>query len=332
MSTAIIQSPLNDSEILQLKKEFPTLKIVILPRTSNEITDPLIWKTAEILFSSKLSKETLLLAKELRWIHTDGSSLSRLCLKEIKQEGNILITNTTNNNASQTAEFVFSAVLAYAKNLFHYKEADHFPALLADCKWRQDMWTLKNKTFLQVGMGATGSLIAKRAKSLEMKVYTLDDVETYSPYSIKSFSFNDLLKILPSVDVLSIFLGEQKKSPFLLTQEFFSLMKKDSILSIIGPPSLIDEEALYNEAALKGKFRGILIDSSFETPISPKSKLWSLPNILITPDVAARPKNEKKEAFQIFRYNLRQFLHENFTDMKNLIDPSIIETEKMFIE
>jgi len=109
---------------------------------------------------------------------------------------------------------------------------------------------------------------------------------------------------------------------FKLGEQELALMKQDSILILLGTSRHINEEALY-ELALEGKFRGILVDAYYQTAISPQSKLWSTPNLLLTPGVSARPKEPDREAFKLFRYNLRQYMHGNFSDMQNLIDPSL---------
>lgn len=329
MNIAIIEAPLSQAELTQLTKEFPTFQFLLFNRPLiSGMTEEHLAK-AEILFGSKLNKENLKLATQLRWIHCEKVSINRLCIKEIEERGNILITNTFDENIPQIAEFVLGGVLAFAKHLFHYKEADHFPALLWDCKWRNDMWNLKNKIFLQIGMEKAGVAIAEKAHRAGMKVFAMDEIRTFHSFATKNLPFSELHAVLPAADVISICLQGQRKTPFRLDAISIELMKKDSILSIVGPPWLVDENALFQEVTTKGKFRGILLDASYETPLLPGSKLWSLPNILITPDVAPRPKIEKKEAFRVFRYNLRQFLHGNFSDMINLIDPSIVDTTYM---
>ncbi|MCE5316094.1 MAG: hypothetical protein LLG04_01850 [Parachlamydia sp.] len=70
--------------------------------------------------------------------------------------------------------------------------------------------------------------------------------------------------------------------------------------------------------ACEMRVRGILLDASYQTPISAASPLWKIPNIIITPEVAPRPKLTERQAFRTFLYNLRQYLHGNFRDMRNL--------------
>lgn len=322
MNIAILQVQLNFSELKQLSKEFPQFLFLSFPRFGIQPISKEHWRRAEILYGGKLTPEDLAEAHQLRWIHTPTPNLNLLCLKEIQERGNILITNSREENYFQIAEFVLSVVLAYAKNLFHWKEVDQFPTILWDCKWRNKMWTLKDKVFLQIGMGKMGIEIARRAHLAGMKVWTMDSILSFHPFSNKQFIFNELHEVLPEVDIVSVAAQREKNLDIKLGSEELSLMKEDSIISILGSRQYIDENALY-ELSSQGKFRGILLDSYFQTTIPMQSKLWHTPNILITPEVAPRPKTANGESFKIFRFNLRQYLHGNFSDMKNLIDPTL---------
>jgi phosphoglycerate dehydrogenase-like enzyme len=130
----------------------------------------------------------------------------------------------------------------------------------------------------------------------------------------------ELHEVLPQADVISISLNRDHRSTLKLGAEELGMIKQDAILSILGSPRLIDEEALFQYAP---KFRGILLYAYYQNPIAPRSKLWLIPNLMITPEVAPRPKSPNKEAGRIFRYNLRQYLHDNYGDMKNLVDPTV---------
>ena len=247
-------------------------------------------------------------------------------MKEIQQQGNILVTNTRDENLPQMGEFAMSAVLAFAKNLFHWWEIKQFPALLWDSKWRHSMWTLKDKVFLQVGLGKPGTEIARQAGLMGMKVWGVDQNASFHPYCTKTFPFTDLLKLLPLVDVVSTCLPREREYHQWLKQEHFEAMKEDSILIVIGSSKLVDENALA-EVAKTMKFRGIAIDGQHQLPIAQNSPLWKIPNILITPEIAPRPKTKDTQSLRLFRSNLRQYVHGNYSDMRNLVDPSIVHSQ-----
>jgi phosphoglycerate dehydrogenase-like enzyme len=322
MNIALLQASLSLTEVNQLIREFPQFLFLSYSEASFQTITEEHWSLVEILLSSHLSTVELAMAPQLRWIHCPTPSLQRLCYEEIETQGNILVTNTREENLQQMGEFVMSGVLAFAKNLFHWRDINQTPPLVWDSKWRHSMWTLPEKVFLQVGLGKPGTEIARQAQQAGMKVWGVDAEASFHPYCSKTFAFADLTDILPLADVISICLPRESEYNKWLRTEQFEAMKDDAILIVLGSSRLVDEAALA-EAAKGGKFRGVIIDGQYQIPISPNSPLWNIPNLLITPEVAPRPKIPSTQSLRIFRYNLRQYVHGNYSDMKNLVNPAI---------
>lgn len=319
MNIVLLQEQLKLQEIDLLLKEFPQYLFLSLSESAYKKLSADDWARVEIIYGSRLNPEELRKAHQLRWIHCPGPHLNRLCIDEIEKQGNVLVTNTADENVGQIGEFVFSGVLAFAKNLFWWKEENREPALVWDSQWRESMWTLKDKVLLQIGLGRVGGEIARRGRQFDMKVWGVQQRKSFHPECHKTFNFKDLHSILPAVDVISLALPRGREYAHLLGKDEFDLIKPGSILSIVGASTLVDAEAL-QIAAAEGKFRGILLDAFFQTPILAASPLWKIPNILITPEVSPRPKSTDRLSFRAFLYNLRQYLHGNFKDMRNLVE------------
>lgn len=323
MRIAYLQVSLSIQELNQLIKEFPQFLFLSVPKASSAPISKEHWSKIEILFGRRLACEDLEAAGQLKWIHTPGYDISTLCIKGIEKRGNILVTSTPESNNFQIAEFVLAAVLAFAKNLLALKEVNKFPHLVWDCKWRNSMWTLKNKVFLQIGMDKSAQEVTKRMSSTGLKVWGMNETATFFPYCSKTFSYQDMETVLPQADIVSILLPPLKKNEKWLGMKELKLMKEDSILIILGSSKCIDEDALAEIASMK-KWRGILLDADYQFPVPASSKLWQIPNMIITSEVAPRPKNPNTESFKIFRYNLRHYVRGNFSEMKNVVDPSIL--------
>ncbi|MGK5593932.1 MAG: NAD(P)-dependent oxidoreductase [Parachlamydiaceae bacterium] len=322
MRIAYLQVPLSLPELNQLIKEFPQFIFLSFPKQSTPISKE-HWRKIEILFGRRLICEDLQLADQLRWVHCPIFEVNTLCIKEIEQRGNILVTNTVENNSFQIAEYVLAAVLAFAKNLFTFQEINRYPHLVWDCKWRNKMWSLQDKTFLQIGMEPASIEIARRMKETGMRIWGMNERGTFFPHCHRTFSFADLEEVLPCADVVSVLFPPTKKYEHWLSYKELRMMKEDSILTLLGSAKLIDHAALKALAEIK-KWRGILLDADYQFPLATTSPLWQIPNLIITPEVAPRPKRGNQEAFKIFRYNLRQYLRGHFSEMKNVVDPSIL--------
>lgn len=320
MNIVLIQGQLTADEIHQLLNEFPQFLFLPLGETAFRALTPEQWKNVEILYGSRLILDDLAKAQHLRWLHSPIPNLNRICLDELDKRGNILVTFTQEEGAQQIGEFVMAGILAFAKQLILWRDADDNPQTLWDSKWRDAIWTLSHRTLLQIGLAKAGTEIARQGRQMGMRVLGVQRERTFHPYCQKTYPMTDLHALLPEADVVSICMARGK--PFheshkaILRQEELQLMKKGSILSIAGS-GLVDAKAL-SETASTGKFRGILLDASYQTPLPASSPLWQIPNIIITPEVAPRPKLTERQGFRTFLYNLRQYLHGNFRDMRNL--------------
>jgi len=319
VNIVLLQFRLTDEEIRQLTGEFPQYLFLAPSEVNYKSLGSEEWNRVEVIYGNKLTVEELEKAHQLRWIQSPVPSIAPLCVNEIEKKGNILVTSIKEENTTQIGEYVIGGILAFAKNLYHWKKADKNPLTLWDSKWRDSMWTLKNKTFLQIGLGHVGTEIARLAKQFQMRVWGIQEHRSFHPYCHKVFHMSELHSILPMSDVTCIAFPRGQEKPNWFKGEEIRLMKQDSILAIMGHKGIIDEDALAEVALTKDKFRGILLDAFYQLPISPGSRLWTIPNIVITPEVAPRPKSSEKESYRLFRYNFRQYLHGNFSDMRHLI-------------
>ncbi len=322
MNTILLQIKLSPKETRHLFNEFPHYFYLSFAGIAYKELTPEQWSQVEIIYGDRLTPEELKMAPQLRWIHSPNPHMKRLCLKEINDRGNILITTTNEENLRQIGEYVMGGVLAFAKNLFHWQKADQDPRFIWDSKWRESMWTLQGKLFLQIGLRSAGAEIARQAKSFGMKVAGVEERRSFHPHCQTTYSMDQLHEVLPQADIVSLSLPISKDYENWFTNKEMELMKEDSILSVVGSADTVNEDDL---AAISktGKLRGVIIDAFYQIPIPPTSPLWKIENIIITPEVSPRPKSAVKQSFQLFRYNLRQYLSDNFGDMRNIAEETI---------
>ncbi len=324
MTTILLQESLHLEEIGYLRKEFPHYELLSTAEGNLQELSIEEWNEVEIIYGNTLSSTQFGYAHQLRWIHSPTPDLQDLCLQELQNQSSVLITHSQQENVSQIGEFILGAILGFAKNLFYW---GHFQ----DSKMRESierkkssMWTLKDKILLQIGLGSIGTEIARLAKQMNMRVLGVQSHRTFHPYCHKTISLKDLRSALPRADVVCISLPRGKSYQNWFKKEELELLKEDSILIVTGYSDVVDEEALLN-VIHKGKLRGVVLDNFYQKQIASSTSraFWHYSNVLHTPNVAAYPKQERKQSFAIFKYNLRQYLGGNFSDMKNLIDSTL---------
>lgn len=318
MNIVLLQSKVPLSEIEQLLEEFPQFLFLSFTESTYHSLSPENWGQIEIIYGSKLTNEDLARAHQLHWIHSPDGELNKLCLKEIENKGNILITALREDNYHQIGEFVMGAILSFAKNLYQFREIDRHPPSIWSSKWRDQMMTLKDKKLVILGLDRTGSEISHRASQFGMKVWGIQKRKTFHPCCHKSFTLKELRETLPEGDVVVFNLPRTTEFEGTITREDLEAIKPGAIVVLLGNPKMVDLDAMA-EMAHRQHFRGIIIDAAYQMPLSQNSPIWKAPNCLITPDVAQRPKARTSSGISSFRYNLRQYVHGNFKDMRGII-------------
>jgi len=319
MNIVLLQSALSIQEIEQLIEEFPHFLFLSFTPTTYKNLSKEDWAKVEIIYGNRLTDYEFSLAHQLRWIHSPSDQLTRLCLDLIKNQGNVQITIGKEENLVQLGEYVFAGILAFAKNLFKWKEMMQAPTAIWDSQWRDRMWTLQGKKFLQVGLGHVGTEFARLAKQFGMTVWGMQPRASFNPYCQKTFDLQEFQQLLPEVDVVSLCLPKSPAFEGWFGLEEFNLMKNESILAVVGSYKIFTENVL-SVMQHSEKLRGLLVDASYQMPIPKGSLLWTIPQALVTPEVGSRPKAKSTQSYRTFRYNLRQYVHGNSNAMSNRID------------
>lgn len=319
MNIVLLQTKLPLSEIEQLLEEFPQFLFLSFTESTYQGLSLDNWGQIEIIYGSKLTPEDLSKAHQLHWIHSPEGDLNRLCLKDIESKGNILITSLREDNHNQIGEFVIGSILSFAKNLYHFKEVDRHPPTLWSSKWRDQMMTLEGKLLLQVGLDKAGTEITRRAKQFGMKVWGVQKQKTFHPHCNKCLVFSDMRAGLREADVVVFNLPRTTEYEGAISKEDVDAIKQGAIVILLGNPKMVDLEALA-ERATANHFRGLILDVAYQMPLSQHSPIWKTRNCIITPDVAQRPKAPSSAGISSFRYNLRQYVHGNFKDMRGIIN------------
>lgn len=321
MGTILLQTSLDPHSVALLRKEFPQYRLLYYQFASiqTSVSKGIDWSKVEIFYGNRFTSDQLLKADGLHWIHNPTPSFSRISLNEALERGNIIVTAAGDENVGPIGEFVMGAILNFSKHFFHWHDLMKTPNAVWDSTWRDSLWTLPEHTMLQIGLGQVGTEIARCAKQFGLEVWGMQEKRSFHPYCDKTFSLRELHTVLPAVDIVSIALPRDRPYPELFTKLELEMMKNDSILVVIGAHNVINEQALVSVGS-KGKFRGILLDTLYSPSISPSSPLWHVPHLLITPEIAARPRPSAKKGFHTFYYNLRQYSIGNFADMRNRLD------------
>jgi phosphoglycerate dehydrogenase-like enzyme len=266
----------SDSKIYEeiLSKRLPQLKIHSAAHPKEALG---FVEEAEIILAWQIPDEVLKRAKRLKWFSSIGAGNEDLVKNPYLPETVILTKATV--YGEMMAEYVFVYLLYFNRHVAkHLKDQ------------RKRVWDrvrpgrLRGKVLGILGLGSVGKEIAKRGKQFGMRVLGLKRVPETVENVDRVFGSDDLKKMIPLVDYLINVLPLTPETYHILGERELSLMKEGSILYSIGRGRTIDEKAL--EKVLQTKRIQAVLDVFEKEPLPPKSKLWGLKNVIITPHVS----------------------------------------------
>lgn len=315
----LIRDHLNAKELNTLLTEFPQYKLLSLDPDGDLISLGVEdCSEIEVIYGCCISQEEINLLPQLHWIHSPSPYLDKICAEFIKKQGNILITTTKSENLIQVGAFAIGAAMAFAKKLFSWEERSFQPESLNLERIRSKMWNIEECLFLQIGLGRIGTEISRRAKQEGFTVWGVQEIPTFHPHCEKVIPLSELDSVLPNADIVCLAMPREKPCDPWFAKDKLELMKEDSVILGFGTGSVFELDDLA-EIGIQGKFRGILLDSHFSPPIPENYPLLQKRRAIITHESSTYPLIPSEMGFNVFVYNLRQYVHGNYSDMKNLL-------------
>lgn len=250
-------------------------------------------------------------APRLKWVHALTAGVENLIFPEI-QQSNTILTNSKGIHGIPVSEHVFSLMLAFTRglNLLIRQQEQK--------KWeRVPTEEIHEKTIGIVGLGAIGREIAKKAKCMGMEVLATKQEMTAEIFVDKLYPPEGLNDLLAASDFVVAALPLTDQTNGIFTLEQFETMKRTAYFINIARGSIVREADLVT-ALQTGLIKGAGLDVFDHEPLSHDSPLWDMPNVIITPHLAALSPHYLDRAIKSFTDNLARFVEDR--EMFNVID------------
>lgn len=264
------------------------------PEPENEAIVAELIKDAEavIVGVDRIGKTVFGYCPNLRVVSKHGVGVDNIDLEEAKRRG-VVVTNAPGTNNESVADMAMLLILSCARCL---------PLLLENVKkktWGSPVMgiELEGKTLGIVGLGRIGKGVARRALGFGMKVIYYDPLAEEREF--ERVSLEELFSRSDFVSLHAPLLPETKN---LVNEKLLGLMKREAFLINTARGELVDEEALF-EFLKNQRIAGAALDVlSFEPPF--ESPLLSLPNVIVTPHVAAHTREANVKMGKIAAQNV----------------------------
>ncbi|HLK11424.1 MAG TPA: D-2-hydroxyacid dehydrogenase [Candidatus Binatia bacterium] len=260
---------------------------------------------ADAVFGFALPRDLPALAPGLRWVATPAAGIDHLRGTGVLEAAAIAVTTTGGLFAGVIAEHVFAGILHFAKRLAT------FEAQRRERRWKMTrVGALEGRTVGLVGVGHIGRAVAARARAFGMRVLGLgrsDPRGRHVPGVDRLLGRTALPELLASADYAVVAVADTPATRGLLGAAEIARLRPEAVLVNVARGTVLDESALV--AALRaGRLAGAALDVFAEEPLPPASPLWELPNVLLTPHVAANVEDYLPRAIARLAENVPRFL------------------------
>jgi phosphoglycerate dehydrogenase-like enzyme len=262
---------------------------------------------AVICAASGLRKIHLDAARQLQVVHHQGVGWQDTTdWQEIKRRG-LPLALTYAGTTLGVAEHTILLMLAAAKRLS-----------FADAELRQGRWhvnalrgvsrELFGKTIGYVGMGRIGQAVAERLKPFGCSGVYIDPVlplssEQEAALGLRRGTLDD---VLAAADILTMHVPLTASTRGLIGREAIRRLKAGAIIVNTARGGIIDEAALA-EALASGHVLAAGLDVFEEEPLSLRSPLINMQNVILTPHISAGTRDAMREKMAAIFANLRRF-------------------------
>jgi D-3-phosphoglycerate dehydrogenase len=254
---------------------------------------------------------------QLRYVSKCGIGYDSIDVEAATKLG-ILVTNTpVHSEVEIVAEHTIALILAVRKQLGFWTSAR-----LQLGGWRDEScWAapIRGSTIGIIGLGRIGRAVARRLQNWDVTLLATDIVNVVPEPGVRLVELDTLLS---AADIVTLHADARPSNRNLLDERCIGSMKSGAILVNAARGSLVDVAALAR-ALTGGQLSGAALDVFDPEPPGRDYPLLDLPNVILTPHVAAWTQDVLADMGWLGARNLWQML--NGERPESLVNPEAVE-------
>ncbi len=250
--------------------------------------------------------------RRLRWIQSSAAGLDH-CLVPPVVESEIIVTSASGVLADQVADHTIALLTGLLRSLptfFRAQQKREFT--------RRPTRDLHRARVGIIGLGRNGRRLAEILSAFRTTILATDWFPVTKPAHVSELLPADAVdQMLPRVDILILAAPLTEQTRGMINARRLALLPKGAILINVARGQLVVEQDLV-DALESGHLAGAGLDVTAPEPLSPDSRLWELPNVIITPHVGGQSATRIDDMTNFFCENLRRYLAGG--PLRNLVD------------
>jgi D-2-hydroxyacid dehydrogenase (NADP+) len=251
-------------------------------------------------------------APKLKWVQGIGTGVDGIADCPALRE-DVIVTNIHGVHGPAMSEAAMSLMLAFGRKLPRSLEnkARHIWE-----NWPSSL--LSEKTVGILGMGSIAESMGPRFKAFNMTVFGITSCVRKVAGFDRVYDKSMLIEVVSKLDYFVILTPYSLETHHIINGEVLGAMKPDSYLINLARGGVLDEAALI-EALRLNRIAGAALDVFAQEPLKPDNPLWEFDNVIITCHQAATHDNSARTNLPTIQQNIRRFLANDLTNMKNVI-------------
>ena len=273
-------------------------------------------KDADILLGWQFPTKNLKdIAPNLKWIHVSSAGVNHLSPFDWMKE-DLVLTNSSGVHAKKAGEFGLMSILMLQNQITRIvtnQKNKKFVTLFSK--------PIAGLKVVVVGTGSLGGSMIKHISKLGAEVIGVNRKGNEVEGCSKVITFDKIDEVLPVADFLYLAVPETEETIGLIDRTRLDSLKHTCGVVNIGRQSVLDYEALKIKLE-KNELAGAILDVFSKEPIPKDSKLWDVPNLVITPHISSDSQGNYIEmVLKIFFKNLKLFIENK--ELINQIDKKL---------
>lgn len=266
-------------------------EVVVRPDILPEEVRRMAGSCRGLVINSKIVVDASMLASapELAFVARLGSGLEIIDLEEARRRG-VRVFSAPEGNCNAVAEHALGMLLCLAN---HLTASDRE---VRDFQWHREKnrgWELAGRTVGIVGVGHTGSALARKLRGMSVRVLGHDKYKPDWKDSLPWVERVEASDISREADIISLHLPLTPETRHYVDNRYIASCREGFVLINTARGNQVDTRALV-EALVSGKAGGACLDvfenEKPETMSSAEKdlyrRLYHLPNVMLSPHVA----------------------------------------------
>ena len=253
--------PQNSEELIQRISGAHT---VVLARSNTRLTNRVLESTSP----------------DLKHIALLGTATDHVSLEATRRLG-VIVTHTPNSSPVAVAEHALALLFSLARKIPQLDQRVRIG------EWPGGQLTqLAGKTLGIVGTGSVGIRLAEIASGIGMRILVNSLSEIIKDTESSNWTEVNFSELLTNCDAISVHARLTPETRMMFGASEFSKMKPTALFINTARGDLVDSGALA-EALANETIAGAALDVFNREPLDPQSMLSQLPNVILTPHIAA---------------------------------------------